>query len=277
MKIKEALVKGIEELKLNNIEEASLKARILLAHVLNQNKEYLIIHSEDEIDETQFFKFIKKHIEGEPIQYITNKQEFMAMEFYVDENVLIPQPDTETLVEEVIVLANKEEKLKILDLCTGSGCIGISLAKYIKNSSVYATDISNKALQIAKLNCEKNMLKNNITFIESDMFKNINEEFDFLVSNPPYIETNVIDTLSNEVKKEPKIALDGGEDGLRFYKEIANEAYKYLKSNGYLCLEIGYNQKEEVTKILEKTNKYKDTYSKKDLAGNDRIIITRKV
>lgn len=276
MKIREALNKGIKKLKINNIEEASLKSRMLLAYLLNQNKEYLLIHSEEEINEKDFFVGIDNLIKNIPIQYIINKQEFMNMEFYVDENVLIPQPDTEILVEEVIKIANEEKKINILDLCTGSGCIAISLAQNIKESKITATDISAKAIQIAKFNAEKNLSKGNIYFMESDMFENIQDEFDIIVSNPPYIETKVMENLSEEVKKEPSIALDGGEDGLEFYKIIAKNAYKYLKKEGYLCLEIGYNQKEKVIQILENTKQYKNIYCKKDLGNNDRIIIAKR-
>lgn len=279
MKIKEVLENGIIKLRENNIEEANLKARILLSNILKKPKEYLISHDDENIDETEFFTKIKMLIQNVPIQYITNNQEFMKLNFYVDENVLIPQPDTEILVEEVINLAQERENLRILDLCTGSGCIAISLAKFIKKANLTAIDISNKAIQVAKLNAEKNLVHNNIKFIETDMFKNIEEQskFDFIVSNPPYINTKTIDVLSKEVQQEPKIALDGGEDGLKFYREIANNAFKYLKKDGYLCLEIGYNQKEEVIELLMKTGEYKDIYSKKDLSENDRIIIAKKV
>lgn len=279
MKIKEVLSKGITQLKQNNIEASNLKARMLLANILGKPKEYFITHDNEDIDETEFFLQIKMLINKTPIQYIINNQEFMKLNFYVDENVLIPQPDTEILVEEVISLSEEKGNLEILDLCTGSGCIGISLAKYIEKSRVTAIDISNKAIQIAKLNAEKNLVHKNIKFIESDMFKNIEEQykFDFIVSNPPYIETKVIEELSEEVRKEPRIALDGGEDGLNFYKEIANNAYKYLKKDGYLCLEIGYDQKENVIELLYKIGEYKEIYSKKDLSGNDRIIVAKRV
>ena len=278
MKIKEVLSTGITQLKQNNIENSNLKARMLLANILGKPKEYFITHDNEDIDETEFFIKIKMLINKIPIQYIINNQEFMKLNFYVDENVLIPQPDTEILVEEVIKLAKEKENLEILDLCTGSGCIGISLAKYTKKSRVIAIDISNKAIQIAKLNAEKNLVHKQIKFMESNMFENIEEyKFDFIVSNPPYIETKVIEELSEDVRKEPKIALDGGEDGLNFYKEIANNAYKYLKKDGYLCLEIGYNQKDNVIKLLNKIGEYKEIYSKKDLSENDRIIVAKKV
>ena len=211
------------------------------------------------------------------MQYVINKQDFMGFEFYVDKNVLIPQPDTENLVEEVILLSDKIRKnekieLRILDLCTGSGAIAISISKLIKKSLVYASDISKEALKIAEENSSRNAA--NVLFFESDLFDKISKlyKFDIIVSNPPYIEKNVIKTLSEEVQSEPILALDGGEDGLDFYRKIAEEAKEYLNSNGYLAFEIGYNQKESVENIL-KENGYQNIYSRKDLSGNDRIVV----
>lgn len=248
----------------------------------------------------------------------------MKLEFYIDENVLIPQPDTEIVVEQIIN-DYKNKEVKILDLCTGSGAIAISLAKYIEKSKVTATDISNKALQIAKLNAEKNLCHTKMKFILSDMFeklendenydnniencKNSNKEinnniensnkeisnnienneninkninntdnklFDVIVSNPPYIKTDVIKNLDVAVQNEPILALDGGVDGLKFYKIIAENAYKFLNENGRLYLEIDYDQKEDVISLLEKNNNYDEIRCIKDLAGNDRVITAKK-
>ncbi len=277
MKIKDILNEGVEILKQANIEDPILKSRILLSYILKKEKEYLITHDEDELSDEiykDFIEKIKRLKNNEPIQYITNKQEFMGIELYVNSDVLIPQPDTEILVEEIIFLAqNTPKNLKILDLCTGSGAIVISLGKILRKCELFASDISQKALNIA----QQNSIKNNtqITFIESNLFENISEQFDIIVSNPPYIETETINTLSKEVRYEPLIALDGGKDGLEFYRKIITNAKKYLKENGYLVLEIGYNQREKVEKILI-NNKYKNIYSKKDLSGNDRIVIAQK-
>ena len=226
--------------------------------------------------EVNYFKAIKKLCQGIPIQHITHRQEFMKMTFYVDENVLIPRQDTEILVEEVIKIAKKINAKKILDLCTGSGAIAISLAKYIENSEITAVDISSKALNIAKINSKNNNVENQITFIESDLYKNLpKEKYDIIVSNPPYIKKEIIKKLDKEVQKEPKLALDGGYDGLDFYRKIVSKADEYLKFHGYLCLEIGYDQKEEVEEIISKQEKYIDTYCKKDLCDNDRVIVTK--
>lgn len=276
MNINEILKKGIEVLRDNNIEDCTLKARMILSYIINQPKEYIMIHSDEEIneiDEKEFWNKIERLKNNEPIQYILNHQEFMGFNFFVDSNVLIPQPDTEILVEETLLISKKiNNKLNILDLCTGSGAIAVALSNLLKDVKVYASDISKEALEIAKRNAEKNNAT--INFIESDLFEkfaNI-EKFDIITSNPPYIKTDVINELAEEVKHEPIIALDGGQDGLYFYKKIIKQAKKYLKANGYLVLEIGYDQKNEVIQLLENEN-YKNIYSKKDLGGNDRIIV----
>lgn len=276
MKIKELLKIGTQKLKDKNIEDANLKAKILLKVYLNTSKEYLIIHEDDNMDfkiEEKFLKGVDRLLQDEPIQYIINNQEFMGLNFYVDKNVLIPQPDTEILVEEVISIVNSVDKhFKILDLCTGSGAIGVSLAKYLKNVEIYASDISKEALRIARNNAKSNNV--DIKFMESNLFEQIdmNIKFDIIVSNPPYIETDIINTLSEEVKKEPILALDGGKDGRDFYRKIAKESKEYLNEKGVLALEIGYNQKETVKEILENEG-YKNIYSKKDLSSNDRIVV----
>lgn len=277
MKIKDLLLQGISILKEDNIDDANIKARIILADLLDKNKEYLMIHDEDEIEDGLnkiFLEKIERLKKHEPLQYIINKQEFMGYEFYVDKNVLIPQPDTENLVEEIIYLSEKirKKELRILDMCTGSGAIAISISKLINNSLVYASDISKKALKIAEENSSRNQA--NVLFFESDLFDQISElyKFDIIVSNPPYIETDTIKTLSEEVKNEPILALDGGKDGLDFYRKISKKAKNYLNKGGYLAFEIGYNQKIDVEKLL-KENEYKNIYSRKDLSGNDRIVV----
>ena len=200
----------------------------------------------------------------------------MKMNFFVNEDVLIPRPDTEILVEEVIEITKRLTRPRILDLCTGSGAIAISIAKYAENAILYASDISKNAIEIAKKNAKANDVQERIEFIESNLFENIPQtKFDIIVTNPPYIKKNEILKLDLEVQNEPKTALDGGLDGLDFYRKISSKAYDYLKYNGYLCMEIGYDQKESVLDILEYENRYSGTYSKKDLYGNDRIIVTR--
>lgn len=279
MIISEAIKKGMIELKNGNVEEPKLKARLLMQYVLNKSRQYVIVNDREELDnikEKQYLEEIKILKKGVPIEHITHQKEFMKLSFFVDKNVLIPRQDTEILVEEVINIAKKNNAKKILDLCTGSGAIAVSLAKYLPQAEITAIDISNEALKIAKKNAISNNVENQITFISSDMFTNLNEEkFDIIVSNPPYIKTNVIKNLDIQVQNEPYIALDGGKDGLDFYKKIINESYQYLKYNGYLCLEIGFDQKIDVIELIENTESFTGTYSKKDLFDNDRIIVTR--
>lgn len=277
MTIREALTKGMIILKSNNIETPKLKARLLLQYILKKDRQYLIVYDNKEIEKKEqweYFVNIEKIANGVPLQHITHTQEFMKMDFFVNENVLIPRPDTEILVEEVINLAKKIDNPKILDLCTGSGAIAISIAKNVPSAEVLAIDISEKALEVAKKNSHK--LQAKVKFEKSNLFSNIGKmKFDIIVSNPPYIKKTDIKLLSNEVQKEPEIALDGGYDGLDFYRKISNQAIDYLKFGSYLCFEIGYDQKEDVTEIIKNTKHFNNTYCKKDLFGNDRVIVTK--
>lgn len=278
MTIKEALTKAINLLKKSNIENPIQQAKIVLASVLQKGKEYILIN-ENEVLQNEFYNEfitkIEKLQKGIPLQYITHIQEFMGMDFYVDENVLIPQPDTEILVEEVLNLIGKQESLSVLDMCTGSGAIAVSIAKNTNNCKVYAVDISNTALEVAKKNAIKNGVDEKIEFINSNMFEklDINKKFDIIVSNPPYIETDTIKQLEIQVQNEPKIALDGGLDGLDFYRNILANSKKYLKENGTIAMEIGYNQGKSVIDLFK--TQYENVYCKKDLSGNDRVIVCR--
>ena len=279
MTIKQAMIKGVTILKLEKISTPKLKARLLLQYVLKKPRQYLIVYDNQKLtdkEEQEYLKYIELVAQGEPIEHITHQKEFMKLSFYVDENVLIPRQDTEVLVEEVIKIAKNIRAKKILDLCTGSGAIAVSLAKYLENIQVTALDISRKALDVAISNAKNNHVQEKITFVESNLFQNLGQEkYDIIVSNPPYIRRKEIETLDKEVRKEPKIALDGGEDGLDFYREIINKGYEYLKYGGYICLEIGYDQKEEVMQIIKDKKQYTETYWKKDLYDNDRVIVTR--
>lgn len=277
MSIRELLEIGISMLKKNNVENPIQHARILLAHIIGKSKEYLVAHDNELIDKTaenEYKEAVYKLIEGTPIQYITNNQQFMKLDFFVNENVLIPRADTEILVEEVIDIAEKENKLKILDLCTGSGAIGISLDKYIENAEIICSDISTKAMEVANENKNKNNSK--VEIIQSNMFENIKNKFDIIVSNPPYIREDIIKTLEKNVLCEPYLALSGGSDGLKFYKIIAENGYKFLNKNGYIFLEIGYDQKESVINIFKKYEQYREIYSKKDLNNLDRVVVIKK-
>ena len=205
--------------------------------------------------------------------YILGRCEFMGMNFYVDKNVLIPRPDTEILVERVIDWAKKNKSKSFIDMCTGSGCIAISLVKYL-NINGFAADISKNAIKVAKKNSILNNVDEKIEFIESDLFSSFsnNNNVDIIVSNPPYISSQVVETLMPEVKdNEPRNALDGGINGLDFYVKIARDAVKFLNQGGGIFFEIGYDQGESVSKIL-KMNNFVDIKVEKDLAGLDRIV-----
>lgn len=277
MKQIELLKLGENVLKKENIQDSHIKASILLQYVLNQTKQHLIINSEEIVEPSkinEYNNYLQLIIQGTPIQYITNHQQFMALDFYVDENVLIPQPDTEILVEEGLKII-KEQNRKVLDLCTGSGAIAVSIAHYCQNSTVTATDISKKALEVARKNANLNNV--NIEFIESDLFDELTERsFDIILSNPPYIETDTINILVKDVQSEPHLALDGGKDGLKFYRRILAEAHKYLKTDGYLMLEIGYNQGNAVINLKHNNLKLITKQPIKDLDGNDRVVIFQK-
>lgn len=285
MKISDILKEANLILDKYEIEDKNLKIKLLLSNILNVSKEYLIINLNEEIDKSVCVEFLSK-IEllkqNVPIQYIIGKQDFYGFEFFVNENVLIPQPDTEILVEEVVNylkenLNNKfnGRKINVLDLCTGSGIIGICIKKILEDKvNVYASDISDKALEVAKKNAEN--LDADVTYIKSDLLDDINiNEFDIIVSNPPYIKTNVISLLPEEVQHEPHIALDGKEDGLYFYRKIIKDVKPYLNKNGMVFFEIGYDQREEVENLF-KENGYINVYSKKDYALNDRIVVGMK-
>lgn len=278
MNIKQALEEAKNILKSNNFEDSNIIAKELLSYVLKKDKVYLTINLDSDltdIEYVEFTKYIEQIIDGKPVQYIIQKQEFMGMKFFVNEDVLIPQPDTEILVETVLDICKKYDKqsLRMLDLCTGSGAIAISLSK-ILNTQVFASDVSTKALEVA----EKNNVLNNskVEFIESNLFEQINgEKFDIIVSNPPYIKNEEIKSLSKQVQNEPYIALAGGEDGLDFYRKIIDEAYKHINKNGYLCLEIGYDQKEDLIKLIKQNENYEYENCIKDLSNNDRCIIAK--
>lgn len=280
MNIKELISFGKNTLEKNEIDDAGIIAKILAQYILKMDRSTIIINENntiDEIDKHRYYLAIIEIIQGMPLQYITNSQEFFGIKMYVNENVLIPQPDTEILVQEVLkIIENRNnENIEVLDMCTGSGCIGIAIAKNKENIRVSLADISNDAIEVAKINAQNTQTLEKLEFIKTDMFKSIENKYNIIVSNPPYIETSVIKTLDKQVQNEPNIALDGGEDGLIFYKILINEGYKHLKSQGYLCMEIGYNQRQKVVQILNQSEKYTDIYCIKDFSNNDRVVIAK--
>ena len=277
MTIKDIIVKYSKEL-----EEISPTPRLdvetLLQKVLGVDRLFILLNLErvlSEDEEQLFNKFINERLNNRPIAYIVENREFMGLDFFVKEGVLIPRPDTEVLVEEVIELAKKKGAKNILDIGTGSGAITVSLAKYLENVKVTSVDISDIALEIGKRNAISNEVDDRITFVKSDLFTNIDKEtkFDIIVSNPPYIKREVIETLDKQVKDyEPYNALEGGVDGLDFYRAITKQAKNYLKKGGILAYEVGHDQSEDVSKLMEMDG-YTNIYTLKDLQQIDRVVI----
>lgn len=284
MMLEKVLNEGIRILKEDNVETPAVEAGVLLCHVLNKDKTFLFAHPEYILsvsESTEFFKLINSRVKGKPSQYLTGFQEFMSLEFKVDSNVLIPRQDTEILVETVIDYAKKLniQETQILDMGTGSGCIAISLAYYINNSKVTAVDISEGALRVAEKNARALGVKEKVTFLRSDLFKNLVDSagvFDIIVSNPPYIPTKDIKELQSEVRDfEPHGALDGGADGLDYYKTLTRNAAKYMKNQGFLAFEVGYGQALQVAELLRQSGYI--TSIIKDLSGIDRVVTGRKL
>lgn len=272
MKYRELYDYGAGSLSDAGIEEAALDARLLLEYTCHTNRNDLLVHGDREVSETDretYTDYIAKRKRHIPLQHITGEQEFMGLTFEVNENVLIPRQDTEVLVEEVMRYLH--DGMDILDMCTGSGCILISLLHYSNECRGVGADVSAKALEIAERNAGR-LETEDCNFVQSDLFEKIEGKYDIIVSNPPYIPSDVIPTLMEEVKEyEPIGALDGKEDGLFFYGEISSQAYPYLKGGGYLFFEIGHDQAESVKDIMENAG-YKEVTVVKDLAGLDRVI-----
>lgn len=275
--VSQILLEAKKSLKQSGAVSYALDAELLLMKVLNFTKTQLftkdtVFLTKKEQEKYEFL--IEKRKKGVPVQYLLGECEFMGLPFYVNESVLIPRPDTEILVETVLEYYQKEAFQKILDIGTGTGCIAVSIAHYT-NMKVYAVDISENALKTAQKNAKINHVI--IEFIKSNLFLSFPETFyhtfDVIVSNPPYICTEEIETLMTEVKDfEPRLALDGGKDGLFFYREIVENSQKFLKENGYLFFEIGCEQAEQVKEIM-KLNGFGNIEIKKDLAGLDRVVL----
>ncbi len=272
MKYKELYDFGALALMEAGIAEASLDARLLLEFICHTNRNDLLVHGDKEVlkeEQDIYINYIERRKAHEPLQHITGEQEFMGLVFEVNENVLVPRQDTEVLVEEVMRCLH--DGMSILDMCTGSGCILLSLLKYSNGCKGVGADISPEAVATAKRNAQKLQISE-VSFVESDLFESVEGRYDIIVSNPPYISTGEISDLMEEVKAyEPVLALDGGEDGLFFYRKIIEKAPEYLNGGGYLFFEIGYDQAEAVTDEMKKAG-YKEVTTVKDYAGLDRIV-----
>ena len=277
----ELLLSGQEKLKAAGIREYSLDAWYLFEHAFGMGRADYFLRAREPAaaEEEALKKFqdgLSRRAEREPLQHILGTQEFMGLEFYVNHDVLIPRQDTETLVETVLS-ACKNQEISLLDMCTGSGCIAISLAALGKYTHVEAADISDAALLVAEKNAEKILGPGVLKLRRSDLFSAFDpkERFDVIVSNPPYIPSAVIEGLEPEVREfEPRLALDGTEAGRFFYRKLAAESGKFLKENGAVYFEIGYDQGEAVKNLLS-AHGFKDTKVIKDLAGKDRVVCGR--
>ncbi|MBD5458072.1 MAG: peptide chain release factor N(5)-glutamine methyltransferase [Lachnospiraceae bacterium] len=282
MSYEQAYKWGTEELQQAQIAEAKLDARLLLEYACGTDRNTLLAHGEREVTAQEHDNYVNLISERKmriPLQHLTGIQDFMGLEFYVNSNVLIPRQDTEILVEEV--MRHLHDGMHILDMCTGSGCILLSLLYYSNDCTGVGVDISGKALETARRNAEKINAKKteeektelHADFIQSDLFENLKSElFDIIVSNPPYIESDVIDTLMPEVKDhEPLMALDGKKDGLFFYREILKQAGNYLTRGGGLFFEIGYDQGAAVQELMSSAG-FTEVEVIQDFAGLDRVV-----
>lgn len=269
---------GLEELTQADIVEAGQDARLLLEWCCGTDRNTLLAHGDREVSVEEAHRYAKcmaQRKEHVPLQYITGEQDFMGLTFAVDRNVLVPRQDTEVLVEEVMRYLH--DGMRVLDMCTGTGCILLSLLHYSNDCTGIGADISEEALQVARKNAERIIneeAKDRAVFVQSDLFDGVDsgEKFDIIVSNPPYIKTGVIGTLMPEVRDyEPHLALDGREDGLFFYRRIVERAGEYLAGGGMLFFEIGYDQGEEVSWLMENAG-YREVEIVKDFAGLDRVV-----
>lgn len=276
MTLRQAYEEGIERLKEAGIEEAGLDAWYLLEYVTGINRATYFADSNQEMKDSHratYQTLISERETRIPLQHLTGVQEFMGLEFRVNEHVLIPRQDTEILVETALEKINTKKPLRVLDMCTGSGCILLSVLSYGRKKceiTGVGVDVSDKALQVAKENAR--ILQVDAEWIESDLFSGVSEKFDMILSNPPYIPSAVIKTLQPEVREhDPLLALDGKEDGLYFYRKIIEESRNYLQPGGWLIFEIGAEQGEAVSSYL-KQNGFAQVAVKKDLTGLDRVV-----
>lgn len=272
MTFREALEKGEKVLSREGIVDAKNDAWLLLAMVCKINRTYYYVHMDEELTVEQTSEYesvLRKRAEHIPLQYITGEQEFMGLTFKVSPAVLIPRQDTETLVEEALKVI--KPGMKVMDMCTGSGCILISILKNVVGIEGHGFDISKQALIVAKENAKLNGVV--ASFERSDLFEMVTDTYDVIVSNPPYIPTAVIDGLQPEVAQfEPFQALDGKEDGLFFYRKLVKDCRRYLKENGKILFEIGHDQGQAVSEMLIYAG-FSDVKVVKDLAGNDRVVV----
>jgi len=280
MNIQALLNQASKTLKQLSNTSSKLDSEILLSKIIKKNRKYLILNSNEELKKKNIKSFdylVKRRKKGEPIAYLINKKEFWKQNFYINQNVLIPRPDTETLVEETLKLFNVNSKLNMLDIGTGSGCILLSILKERRNFFGTGIDISKKAINVARFNAKMHQLSNRVKFYNSDVDKFLIGKYDLVVSNPPYIKRQDLKYLEVDVKGfEPKLALDGGKDGFSKITKVISKTSTLLKRNGRFILEIGFGQKNKILNILKQNNFFINKVLK-DYGKNDRCIISTKI
>ena len=280
MKLQTAINDAYQNLKNNNIKSALLDSELLMANVLKKSREYIVLNLDKDIDKKNYDNFqnmVHQRSEGKPIAYLINKKSFWKYEFYVNEHVLIPRPDTELIIEQVLKIYQNKNKINFLDIGFGSGCILLSILKERKNFKGTGVDVSNYALKVCEINAFKLGVKNRLKLYNSNIDKFKLGKYDLIITNPPYIKNLDLKYLEKDVKKyEPKLALDGGLDGISEIRKVITKSSELIKNGGKLILEIAYNQTYEVKNLLKKNSFYINSVVK-DLAKNDRCIISTKI
>ncbi len=279
MVINQLILKGMTLIEGKEYSNPRLESILVLSHLLDVDKSYIYINGHKEVDkhiENAYFDIMSKRAKGHPLQYLLNSEEFMGLNFYLEEGVLIPRPDTELLVEFIMDRIDRNKSIKLLDIGIGSGAISLSIAKKCPNTHIIGIDLESMPIKVSNINKERLNI-DNAHFYQGDLFEaleknSIDDKFDFIVSNPPYIRTGDIENLQVEVKDhEPLTALDGGDDGLEFYRRISKGAKDYLMSNGMLIYEVGCEQGDQVMGILNNEG-FKDVSILKDYQGLDRVV-----
>ena len=280
MTLETAIHKAYQKLKNNKIKSALLDVELLMSNVVNKSREYLLFNSDLKISDKELDKFqnlVSQRSKGKPIAYLTNKKFFWKYKFFVNKNVLIPRPDTEIIIEQVLKIFKNRNKINFLDVGFGSGCILLSILKERKDFRAIGVDISNDALKVCKINAHELGVQNRVKLINSDVDKLSRGKYDLIISNPPYIKNLNLKYLDKDVIMfEPKSALDGGLDGTSEIRKVIKKSSELIKVGGKLILEIAYNQKHEVKYLLRRNGFYINSVVK-DLAKNDRCIISTKI
>lgn len=286
MTLAEAILYAADRLSGADITNARLDAEVLLAHIIRKDRVWLITHRDDRLDDDQqraLADAVRRRAGREPLQHILGNKEFWGLEFMVNSDVLIPRPETELIMETALAMVrDRSRPVRIIDLCTGSGCIAVCLAKELTAARVIATDASEKALAVARENARNHGVSSRIRCLEGDLFEPLEEldvrgQIDIIVSNPPYVQTGDLSTLQPEVRDyEPRMALIAGPEGTEIATRIIGNAHGYLKQGGALIMEMGLGQSEALTRAVEATKAYAKPEILKDLAGIERVIVARK-